>query len=360
MSKDNLHVLRQAVAKGLVQEKQKDGLSLFQYTRNCMFRPRNWSRTTKKARGIILDTSGRVVCRPFNKFFNLDEVPSTSSKVVYHKLSKQAVEITEKLDGSMISLWHYNGEWRTSTTGSFHSSQALYALEMLHKKYPKFVQLDHAYTYIFELVGVEWDRKVVKYDEEALVLLTALRNTWWEEEEVDRDVLDAMVKGMGFGRPKVITLNPYAAIHGSDIGDNEEGYVFRFSDGLRLKIKSVRYVRLHRLLSGLNPRKLIDVMKSGDYDEVMWDVPKHIRDDFDDLLASLMQIHAQIASEAEEYWLDMENNVGRNAGFKEMAIYIQQNVPIEMRSLLYNRMRNKERSSIVWDLVLERAKNIAV
>jgi hypothetical protein len=73
-----------------------------------------------------------------------------------------------------------------------------------------------------------------------------------------------------------------------------------------------------------------------------------------------MQIHAQIASEAEEYWLDMENNVGRNAGFKEMAIYIQQNVPIEMRSLLYNRMRNKERSSIVWDLVLERAKNIAV
>lgn len=355
MSKDNLHVLRQAVQNDLVKEVQEGDLCLFKYTRNCMFKSCNWGSITKKARGIILHLNGSVACRPFDKFFNLGEVLSTANKVVYHKLSKQSVEITEKLDGSLINLWCHSGEWHTSTTGSFHSPQAEYALAMLYERYPEFVQLNKNYTYLFELIGVGWDRKVIKYREEALVLLTAFQNVW-EEKEMLGDTLDLMAEGMGFRRPRVVTIDPYSAIHGNDIGENEEGYVFRFSDGSRLKIKSMLYVRLHRLLNSLTPRKLVDIMRSGNYNEEMWEVPEHIKDDFDDLSAALIQIKEQVWFEADEYW----KNVVDPTNFKETAIYIQQNVPNELHSLLYSRMREKAEDHIVWDIVLERAKNTIV
>ena len=40
-------------------------------------------------------------------------------------------ETMEKLDGSLIIIFHHNGRWRTATKGSFTSSQAQWAENFL-------------------------------------------------------------------------------------------------------------------------------------------------------------------------------------------------------------------------------------
>jgi RNA ligase len=45
--------------------------------------------------------------------------------------------------------------------------------------------------------------------------------------------------------------------------DGEEGVVVRFASGLRLKLKREEYVRLHRLVTGLTPRRIWEMLKDG-------------------------------------------------------------------------------------------------
>ena len=44
---------------------------------------------------------------------------------------------------------------------------------------------------------------------------------------------------------------------------NKEGYVVRFSSGLRLKVKSEEYVRLHRLLTQVNSKDIYEWVRDG-------------------------------------------------------------------------------------------------
>jgi RNA ligase len=47
------------------------------------------------------------------------------------------------------------------------------------------------------------------------------------------------------------------------IRDDEEGYVVRFENGFRMKIKGQRYIELHALLSGVSSRSIWEHLSSG-------------------------------------------------------------------------------------------------
>lgn len=112
--------LQAAKAERLVSENVgQDGLRLYCYSDSCVY-DKGWNDITMLARGIILDPQEkRVVATPFPKFFNvgerLDAIPDL------------AFETFEKLDGSLIILFHHKGEWRTATKGSLGSDQAKWA-----------------------------------------------------------------------------------------------------------------------------------------------------------------------------------------------------------------------------------------
>ena len=75
---------------------------------------------TLAARGLILDHAARrIVATPFPKFFNAGERDGTIPDLPF--------ETTEKLDGSLIIIFHHRGRWRTATTGAFDSDQAVWA-----------------------------------------------------------------------------------------------------------------------------------------------------------------------------------------------------------------------------------------
>lgn len=54
-------------------ENEFHDLILFNYTPICQF-SKAWDEYTIMARGLIVDKEGNVVARPFDKFFNYEEV----------------------------------------------------------------------------------------------------------------------------------------------------------------------------------------------------------------------------------------------------------------------------------------------
>ena len=112
--------LKAAKAAGDVNENiGSDGLSLFCYSKSAVYE-RHWNEMTMLARGIILDPgSKRVVATPFPKFFNIGERADSIPDLPF--------EVYEKMDGSLIIIFHHGGQWRCATKGSLGSEQAKWA-----------------------------------------------------------------------------------------------------------------------------------------------------------------------------------------------------------------------------------------
>ena len=49
----------------------------------------------------------------------------------------------------------------------------------------------------------------------------------------------------------------------SPVFENGEGVVIRFASGLRLKLKREEYQRLHRIVTGVTPRRIWEMLKDG-------------------------------------------------------------------------------------------------
>jgi RNA ligase len=116
--------LKTARDERLVYERHgPGGLTLYVYTERCVYESA-WNLATIAARGLIVDlTARKIVATPFPKFFNLGERDGTAPDLPF--------TVTEKLDGSLIIIFHHGGVWRTATKGAFESPQALWARDWL-------------------------------------------------------------------------------------------------------------------------------------------------------------------------------------------------------------------------------------
>ena len=78
-----------------------DGLVLYVYSERCVF-DQAWTDITIAARGLILDpASRRIAATPFPKFFNAGERGEPLPDLPF--------STTEKLDGSLIIIFHHQG-----------------------------------------------------------------------------------------------------------------------------------------------------------------------------------------------------------------------------------------------------------
>ena len=165
--KYQLDILNQYIEKGLVVKQDHPTLpiSIYNYSRTCQYE-RLWDEITMDCRGLVLDSDGNVVAKPFRKFFNFGELTT-------EQIPNEPFEVFEKMDGSLGILFNYKGEWVLSTKGSFTSEQAIKGMEIL-KKY-KYDRLLTGYTYLFEIIYPE-NRIVCQYDFEDLILLGVIDN----------------------------------------------------------------------------------------------------------------------------------------------------------------------------------------
>jgi RNA ligase len=225
-----------------------------------------WDDITLQTRGLVTDDKGNIIARPFKKFFNDSEKKHTPTP---------DFDVYEKMDGSLGILFHYEGEWVMATRGSFTSDQAVKGFEML-KNYD-YEKLHKGYTYLFEIIYDD-NRIVVKYDYEDLVLLGMIDTKTGYEVDLygeDNDVrLKNLVNNLGF---KVVRkydgINDYSILKGM-IKDDEEGFVVRFSNGDRVKIKGEEYLKLHKLMTNVSTTAIWEMLSEGrDVLEVVKDVP---------------------------------------------------------------------------------------
>jgi RNA ligase len=275
----DIQKLKEHITNGVVRQQVHPlypELSILNYTEKAQF-DRIWDNVTNVCRGLIVNTgctkAGEalslyhmdvsVIARPFSKFHNLntDYVPETMEE----NLAQYEIEdITEKLDGSLGIIFHYDNQWHVATRGSFDSEQAQWATAYLrnHFQDKKYLPIVH-YTPVCEIIAA-FNRIVVSYDYEGLVLLGFIDPL--TGQKMPRTLAEQAAREMElpFVRKFKKTLSEAAA----ENTPNFEGYVITYSHGVMVKVKFEEYIRLHRILTGLSPIAVWEMKKNKQNEEI--------------------------------------------------------------------------------------------
>lgn len=286
---DLLAGLRAARDERLVRESNSGDLALFCYTEKAVY-DRVWNDFTLVARGLILDTTRKcVVALPFPKFFNVGERDQIIPDLPFDCL--------EKLDGSLIIIWHGADGWCCATKGSFDSAQAGAAAMWLRDR--DLSALCPGHTYLAEYVAPT-NRIVVPYEREELILLAAYDE---EGRECDYPALLALAERL---RWRLAARHPFASVsdliaHAATLPATEEGFVLRFENGLRLKVKGDEYRRIHALISRCTPLAMWEAMAAGDdMTAIRQQLPEEFWGDFDAITATLSARVVAIVDQVRE------------------------------------------------------------
>ena len=243
------------ISEGFVSVTKHPQLDLwiYNYTSKCQYH-RVWNDITIKCRGLIMDSNDRIIANPFPKFFNLGEEGMTIKN-----LPSEIPQITEKVSGSLGILYDNMDSPAVSTRGSFESPMAVWGTNWLFEKGFEMADFKKEYTYLFEIIYKE-NKIICDYNAEELVLLAvrhiATGNEISHIEEAER--LDITPVRM-FN----ISLNEAIAMLNGMKGGEQEGFVVKYNNGLRVKLKCEDYVRIHRIISGFSRKHIIEAMENG-------------------------------------------------------------------------------------------------
>jgi len=134
------------------------------------------SPIVQECRGLILDEANdwAIVSHPFHKFFNYGEGHAA-------KIDWPSAVYLEKLDGSLMQLYFYNGNWFVASSGQPDASgqvhdnanktfSDLFWQIWYEKDVGVLSDLDPDFTYLFELTSPE-NRVVISHAESNLTLI---------------------------------------------------------------------------------------------------------------------------------------------------------------------------------------------
>jgi hypothetical protein len=174
------------------------------------------------------------------------------------------------MDGSLGIMFYYEGEWIFASRGSFISEQALKFKDIFMNKY-KTSHLTVTNTYLFEIIYPE-NRIVVNYGEmEDVVMLGEIHNQ--SGEELNLDHYETSI----FNVVKKYNFKDYTEIQKLN-WDNKEGFIVKFFNGNRCKIKFEDYVTLHKIITNISSYDIWENLKSfGKLDE---DLLTQVPDEF--------------------------------------------------------------------------------
>lgn len=346
---------------GLVSVSNHDEfpLSIYTYSRKAVYED-VWDNVTSKCRGIIVNNeTGDIIARPFEKFHNYGS----------HQAVEQALPLDdyptvwEKLDGFLITAYRWNGIWYAASKGSFHSPHAKWATAEL-RRYPMLFPKDS--TPVFE--GLHPDlRIVVDYGKRCeLVLLAVIDNETGEELEPQQ--LGCIGVPQGFKIPRSWDKAMSQVVREANerredkLGADEEGYVLTWyrvgAPPVRLKVKFIEYLRLHRILTGVSPKRIWEALSNGwvsEIDEWMCDSTpwfaafakrwvKALKGEFDRQKRTAERIYL-----ATDRRLRVGGNLPRER--KVWAAEFTKPEHKEFSSILFSMLDNKPVDAVIWKRV---------
>ena len=319
----------------------RDGdLLMFSYTPPAQYAGR-WNAFERLSRGLILHaTSGEVVARPFDKFFNWGEGGRTSDAPI--------VAVMEKMDGSLIIGFHHDGRWRAATRGSFTSDQAQWAQRQLDAL-PALADVPTHWTLLAEAVYPA-NRIVIDYGGRENLYLLAMRHRQ-TGDYADLSLVSETAAQLGLPRPATYDhLDTIDGIHAALQGmtANEEGFVALYADGQRFKFKSAAYLELHKLVFGLTFRAALESVRDGKVEAIRQIVPEELRAEFDGWVG---QIETRIAAVRAEVAaaLAEATAAGITADRKAFALWAAERYPA-LRVYLFAALDGKPLEPIIFKL----------
>lgn len=349
-----LDILNKYYEDGLLQKQTHPTLPLliWNYTPMVQYgelynQYKYWDEVTTLCRGLVTDIEGNIVARPFRKFFNMEEKRHTPTS---------DFEVMDKMDGSLGILFNYNGEWVMATRGSFISEQAIKGFEMLQKY--DYQRLPKEYTYMFEILYKQ-NRIVVEYDFEDLVLLGMIETKTGYEVDLygksDDIRYSNLINNLGFIVVKKYDgITDYSTLKGM-VKDNEEGFVVKFSNGDRMKIKGEEYLRLHKIMTNVSTKAVWEVLSSGGS---MVELLSHVPDEFYDKIKSyekdlryqFMSIREYCGKAHDGFRYGKFGDVDPEPSKKEFAEFVMKNYS-KFSGLLFAMWDGKPYDDMIWKMI---------
>lgn len=270
------------------------------------------------ARGLVLDKYGNIVVHPYDKFFNLGQLQSD----IYSNLdesirnlskwdpNKKIINISEKIDGTLVTLKEYNQHILVSTTGNTNPDTQMVARitsflntnpdikEALRSKWGlsdeyifEFYDPDNIYAYSYGdkpklfLHGI---RDAVTHQ---LLSYRQIKNNYDNKFKNRNMPVDLVTDYSKFSEEQLLGFAKSMS--------GMEGWVITFDDGQMLKLKTDEYLNLRGsidLLFGdvktVNKTKLI--------------VNKYFDDSLDDIISMLgLSVADEKRKKAKKYIEDI-------------------------------------------------------
>lgn len=261
----NKHHLQQMIDNGYVDKKlsQCGNFYLLDYTRSAQF-DGMWNDITTKCRGLVVDLHDDTIvgmCIP--KFHNITESADHHLKKYRDCIATgMSFVATEKMDGSFGNVWwdRYQQKWRCSTRGSFESDQALWATKYLDEHKGMLAGIFHNTNLIVEIIYPD-NRVVVDYkDRQSLVLLTGYVS-YGSDNTIEEMSWKDICSIANYSCFDLLNVHHFRSIDEivakcETLDGNHEGYVLRFENGFRCKIKGQEYCKLHKILCGLSTKAI--------------------------------------------------------------------------------------------------------
>ena len=245
-----------------------------------------------ESRGVILDKNDnwKIVCYPYNKFFNYNE---QYGKKAFEKLLEGNVTIYEKVDGSIMTLYYYNGEWHVSSSGrpdanGFCGKQNITFADLFWKVWNELgyeLPTETDKCFMFELLTPM--NQVIVPQKENRIVFHGVRdlNTLQEESPLNYTKYNW----------ELIQVHDYENIHDAvergKLIEGGEGYVICNNNFDRVKVKSDEYLKLTYMGKSLTSKNaLINVVQKGEQDEYLSRFPeqtlrlKSVEDQYKELI----------------------------------------------------------------------------
>lgn len=312
-------------------------LVIYNYTEKVAYSG-DWTEETLICRGLIvnLDTN-EVLARPLRKFFNIGQAGAPETNLdtpVWHYANKE--------DGSLgIGYVRPDGKPAIATRGSFASDQAIHATSLLGKYeedvFALWASVD--VTPIYEIVYPD-NRIVLDYgDRDELIPLGWIYLPNGEYEPV-RYVEATTMRDL-LTRPD---------------RPNSEGWVIWLDPFTAVKFKQDDYIELHRIVTGLNRKSIWRVISTEGLpglDALNASLPDELVVWADTTAWEIFQEYSLIMRTIDSHYISLldyvyEEDVEER---REMAAWVQKNVPREYVGMVFSLLDQKDIQEKVWKMV---------
>lgn len=282
-----------------------------------------------ECRGIKFDKSGAILARPLHKFFNYHEVKDVDWSVPY--------VVETKMDGSMVHSVKVDGTIMLMTRAGI-TDQSKAATKFLTTYRPDTLQMCQLLaaigkTVIFEYVAPD-NQIVVRYDKPELHLLAIRDNVTGEYDPLYMSLLSRRFERNVINEARNLT--------------GEEGVVVKFTNGQWIKVKSDKYVMLHRARSDIVCEKnVLKVVLENKVDDLLQILPEKDADRLREYSRGVWKNIADAVQQIQQVYISIWNADRKEFAAKAVTYP-------ELRSFLFGMFDNKTCVNLVRDFVLKK------